>query len=60
MPFQTIAPLEPVQDAVTLPSVPDATQLGPPAGPGWFESSRDLLAGLEVIEESDNGFAATR
>ena len=60
MPFQTIAPSEPVQDAFTLPRVADATQLGLPAGPGGFESSWELLDGLEVIEESDDGFAATR
>jgi len=49
-----------MHDPDTRLSVPHAMDTAAPAGPGWFESSWDLLAGLEVIEESDNGFAATR
>jgi hypothetical protein len=49
-----------MHDPDALQWLPKATETRAPAGPGWFESSRELLAGLEVIEESDNGFAATK
>ncbi len=60
MQLRTITPSEQTQESDTVEAKPYAIEHRLPSGPGWFESSRELLAGLEVIEESDNGFAATR
>jgi hypothetical protein len=60
MTLPNFASPHPMHDPDTRPWVPHAIDTAAPAGPGWFESSWELLDGLEVIEESDNGFAATR
>lgn len=60
MPAPNIAQPQQAQESDTAEPKPYAIEHRLPSGPGWFESSWDLLAGLEVIEESDNGFAATR
>jgi hypothetical protein len=60
MTLPNFAPSPPMHDPDALQWLPKAIDTRAPAGPGWFESSRELLAGLEVIEESDNGFAATK
>jgi len=60
MQVRTIASSEHTQESDTAEAKPFAIEHRLPSGPGWFESSWELLAGLEVIEESDNGFAATR
>jgi len=60
MTLPNFASPHPMHDPDTRPWVPHAIDTATPAGPGWFESSWELLDGLEVIEESDDGFAATR
>ncbi len=60
MTLPNLASPHPMHDPDIRPWLSDAIDTRAPAGPGWFESSWELLAGLEVIEESDNGFAATR
>jgi hypothetical protein len=60
MQLRTIMPSEQTQESDTAEAKPYAIEHRLPSGPGWFESSWELLDGLEVIEESDNGFAATR
>ena len=59
MTLPNFASSHPMQDPDTRPVESPALDTALPAGPGWFESSWELLAGLEVIEESDNGFSAT-
>ena len=60
MTLPNFASPHPMHDPDTRPWVPHAIDNAAPGGPGWFESSWELLDGLEVIEESDDGFAATR
>jgi len=60
MQLRTIMPSEQTQESDTAEAKPYAIEHRLPSGPGWFESSWELLDGLEVIEESDDGFAATR
>lgn len=59
MPVPYIAQPQQAQESDTAEAKPYGIRDSRPAGPGWFESSWELLAGLEVIEESDNGFSAT-
>lgn len=60
MTLPNFASPHPMHDPDTRPWLPNAIDSTVPAGPGWFESSWELLDGLEVIEESDDGFPATR
>jgi hypothetical protein len=50
MQVRTIAPSEQAQEPDTAEAKPYGIRDSRPAGPGWFESSWELLAGLEVIE----------
>lgn len=59
MPVRTIMPPEQTQESDTTQAESDVIEDSLPAGPGWFESSWELFCGLQVIEESDDGFAQT-
>ena len=50
MQVRTSAPSEQAQEPDTAEPKPYAIEHRLPSGPGWFESSWELLAGLEVIE----------